>query len=114
MKTRFRSCLKDGVTVPSERCRGEDSDQVVCAQVQCPYVTQWSMWSTCSTTCGAGMQTRTRTCSQPGQYQEPLYEQQTCQTEGCMSEWTVWSECTKPCGNGQQERTRVCLDLGGC
>lgn len=50
----------------------------------------WSAWSTCSKTCGAGIQTRTRkeakfsSCSVP-----QLYTQQTCAIQPCDGKYYI-------------------------
>jgi len=114
MQRRFRNCEKNGVVVEPSRCGGEAEQVQQCAQNQCPGLSQWSRWTSCSTTCGQGVQTRRRQCSQQGMCNAPLYESRACSVEGCMSQWSQWSLCSKECGNGRQERSRVCLDAGGC
>lgn len=81
--------------------------------------TNWSGFSPCSVSCGEGMKTRTRSCSNP----RPQHGGDHCQgdpsdTQNCFlrhcpihgnySEWSVFSPCTLTCGGGKQYRTRTC------
>ncbi|CAH1231524.1 CILP2 [Branchiostoma lanceolatum] len=74
----------------------------------------WSPWPDCSVTCGAGTQTRYRTCTNP----EPAYggaecdgqaqESQDCDTgvscpvDGGWTDWSPWPDCSVTCGAGTQ------------
>ncbi|XP_012940871.1 SCO-spondin [Aplysia californica] len=81
----------------------------------------WSSWSQCSTTCGPGTYTRTRTCSNPPasacgrQCPGPAFESGTCQQQPCRQcvdgnwgSWASWSQCSTSCGDGMVSRTRMC------
>ena len=92
----------------------------------------WGEWSICDNKikCGAGNQTRNRTCTQsscPNQNIEcPIFlftyalnqtETQNC-TENCTvvngtwSDWTDWSNCSVACGgSGVSMRTRNCTNV---
>eukprot|EP01012_Entosiphon_sulcatum_P029449 TRINITY_DN358_c0_g1_i1.p1 TRINITY_DN358_c0_g1~~TRINITY_DN358_c0_g1_i1.p1 ORF type:complete len:2229 (+),score=276.12 TRINITY_DN358_c0_g1_i1:2833-9519(+) len=92
----------------SETC-GADPCPVNCV------VSAWSAWGACSTKCGGGQQTRTRTITvQPihgGAPCPPLIESQWCNNQSCypfceFGNWTDWSTCSKPCAGGTQNRTR--------
>ena len=87
----------------------------------CPGVIgQWSVWSNCDRSCGAGIKIRTRDCSDergPGWCQEDERELGLCNTQKCLSTdentdsysiWSEWSDCSASCGEGEQVRTRVC------
>jgi predicted molibdopterin-dependent oxidoreductase YjgC len=78
-------------------------------------MSNWSNWTTCSTTCGEGIQTRNRTIIQQPQLGGlpcgNLTETQTCNTQLCpvdcqVGNWSSWSSCSVTCGNGTQTRTR--------
>ena len=57
------------------------------------YLSEWGSWSDCSTTCGEGIQTRTRTCAyDAANFSQSLTEQKTCQIQECCNDtWTSWS-----------------------
>lgn len=77
----------------------------------------WSEWSTCSTTCAEGRQSRDRSCTNPA----PQYGGRDC--EGELSEirdcflrhcpihcqwlpFSDWSDCSKTCDSGTKRRLR--------
>jgi len=88
----------------------------------CPINGVWSSWSsygTCSKTCGAGTQTRSRSCNNPppsnggptchGTGQESrACNQGTCAVNGAWGSWSSYGSCSKTCGAGTQTRSRSC------
>ena len=83
----------------------------------------WTEWSKCSTTCGEGVKTRTRTCEHsPAKCRrfqlkdtEKCFNSQPC---GYWANWQGWGKCTVTCGLGVKSRIRKCVDgtsgQGGC
>jgi len=81
-------------------------------------VSDFGAWSSCSATCGGGIQTRKRTITQQpsngGDVCPALTESKICNTQSCksdckVSDWTSWSTCSKSCGGGVSTRTRSIL-----
>ncbi|XP_031569460.1 uncharacterized protein LOC116303960 [Actinia tenebrosa] len=81
----------------------------------------WGPYGDCSKTCGSGVQTRSRTCTNPkpqggGKDCEGLaVSSQACNTHKCpingsWSEWGPWSEGTRTCGGATRYRTRTCTN----
>ncbi|XP_045177493.2 hemicentin-1-like [Mercenaria mercenaria] len=81
----------------------------------------WSSWSSCDVTCGHGIHTRIRTCTNPA----PAYRgldcngnntdtkpcvRPLCPVHGCWSEWSNWGTCPVTCGTGIQKRHRTCTN----
>jgi len=82
-------------------------------------------WSSCSTTCGGGTQTRAVNCQNsatpPVIVQASLCSaatkpatSQACSTSLCPVAWSysAWSACPVQCGGGVQTRTATCVQSG--
>lgn len=72
----------------------------------------WLGWSSCSVTCGGGLQTRTRTCVGSGCTGQSR-QSRSCNTGGCpqassWGQWGSWTSCSSTCGGGYHTRTRTC------
>ena len=106
-------------TLPKERivgCVGEDKATETCATSDCPTLTPWSEWTSCTTTCGGGTRKKTRECvygrdAINNDCLEPLEKSEPCGEEVCpvYTEWTEWTECTRTCGGGTKRRVRECI-----
>ncbi|CAH1240217.1 HMCN1 [Branchiostoma lanceolatum] len=127
---RRRLCLlQDGQHV--QKCEGRnetltdvEEEILSCNNVSCPVHGGWSSWSnftSCSTTCNGGSQTRSRNCTNPnpqhggrpcaGQHLQTAQ----CNPQSCpvlvISAWMSWSsfdDCSETCGGGLQIRRRQC------
>ncbi|XP_076099012.1 SCO-spondin-like isoform X4 [Mytilus galloprovincialis] len=122
--TRTRSCSNPKPQYGGDECEGNKTETQICNTQHCPIDGQWSNWSvftSCSETCGGGDHSRNRSCTEP----EPKYGGQQCpgddnQTQNCNTQpcpingnWTIWSEwslCPVSCGGGQHSRSRSCTN----
>jgi len=93
-------------------CPSHQSQQ--CNADACPVdcVGAWAAWSTCSSPCGGGQQTRRHvitTQAADGGVQCPSPESQQCSPlpcpVDCAGSWDMWSSCSEECGGGTQTRT---------
>lgn len=127
-QTRPAECVSSqGSTVDNSLCSGSPpATQQTCSTQACPV--QWvsGAWSSCSKTCGSGVQTRTVTCRQTKDgVQSPVPDSncasagakpvtsQACNTQACPTyswQYTSWSACSKVCGSGTQTRTVSCIE----
>ncbi|XP_052787344.1 coadhesin-like [Mya arenaria] len=119
-RTRLRHCIS-GVC-PT----GNSSQSIACHMSDCPVTAvdgHWSTWSTstCTVTCGTGLATSTRTCTNPA----PSHGGQTCpgssirhsycrisssqcSVDGQWSTWSAYGACSDTCGTGQMSSHRSC------
>lgn len=132
IQTRNRTCTSPAPSNGGAQCTGLATETQTCNVQACvvtptPINGDWSAygnWSTCSSSCGGGTQTRTRTCTNPspangGSTCSGLtIETQACNTQTCAatpvngdwSAFSVWSTCSASCGGGTQTRTRSCTN----
>lgn len=120
-----------GVSVRSRSCEGhgfcpgmvgDSREQIIeqrCNTNLCESWAEWSQFGPCSTTCGMGEHTRTRSCfsyrenrmidSAPG-CAGLNYDKKQCQNQRCptWSTWSQWNACPTTCGLGRQTRSRSC------
>lgn len=100
-------------------CSGPETATEHCNTQPCPVDCSWETWgnwSSCSKTCGGGLQSRTRRetpakfgglpCSGSAKEDDP------CNTAGCpvdckWSHWSPWENCTVSCGGGITTRKRT-------
>ncbi|XP_057305531.1 uncharacterized protein LOC130642791 [Hydractinia symbiolongicarpus] len=112
-------------------CSANRKEVKKCGHSDCPVHgewTAWAAWTRCNQTCGHGVQSRNRSCSNPfpslggekcfGEEKQYQACYVTCTVNGSWSTWTAWSACNKPCGHGNYVRTRTCTNplplYGGC
>ncbi|XP_013411296.1 uncharacterized protein LOC106174328 isoform X10 [Lingula anatina] len=125
-QSRTRTCTNPVPQNGGADCVGIRLELQQCNTQGCPVnggYSQWSSWGTCSSTCGGGSQTRTRTCTNPTPAFNgndcsglgPNSETQQCNTQGCpvnggLTTWSSWATCNVTCGGGSQSRTRTCTN----
>ncbi|KAI4898140.1 hypothetical protein NFI96_015403, partial [Prochilodus magdalenae] len=113
-----------GAVVPKDcnNCTCESGKLVNCTHFECNVDggwSDWTPWSVCSVSCGAGLQSRYRFCSSPERAgnglpclgldrQDQVCVLSPCSRDGGWSEWTPWTDCTKSCGGGMRSRRREC------
>ncbi|KAM4598458.1 properdin-like [Polymixia lowei] len=136
VRTRHRSCSNPAPSTrpPGNRCPGEARDTESCDHLpRCPVDGGWGSWgpfTSCSVSCGVGLQLSVRTCDSPtpkhGGRPCPGARSQTttcktnvhCPVNGAWSDWSSWGKCRDPFGRrdircringGVQTRDRRCL-----
>ncbi|KAL4238338.1 hypothetical protein ACF0H5_003048 [Mactra antiquata] len=123
-QTRTRSCTDPSPQYGGVDCVGDTTEEHICVVVYCPIdggFANWDIWSDCSQTCDEGIQTRTRTCTDPS----PQYggadcfgsdtDEQSCllvycPIDGGLASWMEWGVCSHTCDEGTQSRARTCSD----
>ncbi|XP_029014444.1 properdin-like [Betta splendens] len=124
-KQRERSCSNpppsSDTVPPGDTCPGDEVQATPCSELpNCPVDGNWAPWSSygpCSTSCGEGLQTSTRTCNNPapnygGRFCDgPNAQTRTCQNlcpvDGFWSGWSGWSECSASCVSPSQIPSRT-------
>ncbi|XP_028313917.1 properdin [Gouania willdenowi] len=139
-RAKQRSCSNPAPSSnpPGQPCIGKPTHQEKCQKMTPCAVTvnghwgEWSAFSSCSVTCGAGLELSVRHCDNPAPKHNghpcPGERQRTrvcftnvhCPVDGVWSEWSQWGKCTYPRGKrvinckdivGQQDRDRRCDHL---
>ncbi|XP_067333151.1 properdin-like isoform X2 [Channa argus] len=112
-RTRHRSCSNPAPSSkpPGRPCQGDDREIENCShQPYCSVDGVWGSWSpftSCSITCGEGLQLSTRMCNNPvpkygGRFCEGTSAKTTvcqspCPVDGFWSGWSNWGECSSSC-----------------
>jgi len=81
--------------------------------VDCSYG-EWSEYSDCSSSCGRGQKSRTRSTTAPlhgGKACDAAYELKECDNGQCpihcqLQDWEAWGACSKTCGSSGNTQTR--------
>ena len=122
-RTRTRTCTNPTPTNGGDPCSGSATLTEQCTEGDCPVHGAWSTWGSpgpCSTSCGTGSQTRSRTCTNPAPTNggtpcvgestmtEPC-SIQLCPVDGGWSSWSVGA-CDRTCGGGTRTKTRTCTN----
>ena len=123
---RIRNCTSPSPKNRGRRCStlGVSEETKSCFLTECPIhgnYSEWSVFSSCSKTCGNGIKRRTRNCSNPkpkhgGRNCSNLglgIEEKDCNTQPCpinggYSKWSEFSQCSVSCGSGTRQRNRSC------
>ncbi|XP_065942768.1 coadhesin-like isoform X2 [Magallana gigas] len=136
--TRTRRCTNPSPEKGGKDCIGQSAEYKnnSCFITQCPVNYAWDMWGswflsrTCTSTCGQGYRTytRSRRCTNQSTENEEIdcdgqsteYRNDTCFLTHCPANegwnswdsWTLYTACTSECGQGSQmyKRTRRCMN----
>lgn len=119
---RRRECTAPAPDHGGPDCEGPNKEKKQCNPQNCPInggFTEWSGFGECTVSCGGGLKTRERECTNP----KPQYggkacvgaieDTEKCGTQHCpidggYSDFSIWNKCSKSCGGGTQIRTRTC------
>ncbi|XP_060553623.1 hemicentin-1-like isoform X1 [Ruditapes philippinarum] len=103
IQRRHRNCSNPYPDRFGDHCFGESMDDKICTPGPCANGgwSPWDVWGTCSKTCGVGLQSRYRTCTNP--YPSTLGQScagnnvhvQTCNTQSCQKDPVIAFESSK-------------------
>ena len=123
-KSRQRQCNNPVPLHGGANCSGTSIEHLSCHQEQCPIDGGWSIWTnwtTCSVSCGEGIQYRNRTCSSPPpanggadcngySAESAKCRMKHCPLDGMWSPWLQWTGCSTTCDVGSRSRRRTCTN----
>ncbi|VDM37996.1 unnamed protein product [Toxocara canis] len=96
--------------------KGPRTEMTQCELGPCSVWSPWEEWSQCSSSCGDGMQRRSRSCLYGDDCQGQSEETQHCTGSTICAQWTTWgswSVCDRDCGPGKKRRNRDCVSSEG-
>lgn len=126
VRKRYRTCTNPQPLYDGKNCSryGDPVDILACNIQHCPInggLSEWSNFTSCSVSCGDGMRTRSRNCTNPppqyggkkcSKFDATLQTQycflKVCPVDGNYSNWSPFSSCSRSCGGGNQSRQRQC------
>lgn len=102
------------------QCIGDSKASRGCFLKPCPVNCQWTegtTWTDCSSSCGTGQQSRSRSIAVQPQFEGTVCEGFAADTKSCpdlppcpidceWDEWAEWGACSATCGTGVSRRTR--------
>ncbi|WAR10764.1 CADN-like protein [Mya arenaria] len=122
VSVRTRRCDNPAPGNGGAPCNGLAHQFVICNEGPCPIDGGWSNWtaSTCSVTCGQGVQAHFRNCNNPtpqhggqacmGDHLKFNHCGAPCAVDGVWSTWTNWTTCSVTSGSGLRVRMRLCAN----
>ncbi|XP_063687572.1 uncharacterized protein LOC134820861 isoform X3 [Bolinopsis microptera] len=92
-RTRNKTCTNPAPAHGGKDCTSGETvnHEEICFEANCPVDggwTQWTLWTTCSVTCGGGSQTRSRSCTRP----LPMFDGEDCGPEDPETESRACNE----------------------
>lgn len=125
---RTRQCNVPPPMNGGKACPGNDTETFRSCFTPCPVTggfSLWSSWSPCSKTCGQGVRSKERTCTNPrpihrgkkcsGEY----LKRESCRVKDCpgavnggWTKFSAWQSCSEPkyCFQGVTKRMRMCTN----
>lgn len=126
-RTRGRG-IKEQARLGGGDCKGPFTSNKTCCNEACPVdciFSDWTDWTSCSSSCGGGIRDRNRqeyqSAANGGRLCEGgIREDQACSEQRCPVDchwhpWSEWGGCSKTCGGGvkTQSRTKTLAMFGG-
>ncbi|XP_078662008.1 SCO-spondin-like [Branchiostoma floridae x Branchiostoma belcheri] len=102
-QTRTRSCTDPAPRNGGMPCNGTDTMVMKCIQRPCPQTYRWSRWSSCSVTCGRGIQKRTSVCVNMEHCGGLRQETKRCNRRDCPREFVNEEEASGDGGRHQED-----------
>ncbi len=120
-RKKVRECLLPKSSDNKTDCLGDSETIESCGESDCPTLTPWSDWTSCSKSCGRGSQRRVRDCKlerngvNPNPCLADLEEVGPCNENDCpkWTDWSEWTECSVSCGGGSKTKIRECIFQDG-